>query len=148
MRRCRNRRSGSSVFGVKRRTIPGCSGCYATERPDDWWPRLMATDHQPPLWYPIRDEHVGLAHRGAVPIGGPHELRAVGAEHREAVELTVRRHLFEPGAVEVHEIQIEVAAARILVVRREDDAPAVRNEERREVGPAEVGNLPLIGSVG
>ena len=81
-------------------------------------------------------------------VGGPHEPRAVGAEHGEAVELWVRRHLLEPCAVDVYEIQIEVATARILVVRREDDAPPVGGDEGREVGTTQVRNLSLIGSVG
>ena len=38
--------------------------------------------------------------------------RAVGREHREAVERLVERHLLEPGAVDVDQEDVEVALLR------------------------------------
>src|SRR5918999_1175988 len=68
-----------------------------------------------------------------MPVRRPHQLGAVGAEHWKRVELRVGRDPLEAGSIEAHEIEIERAAARVGVVRGEDDATAVGGEERREV---------------
>src|SRR5262245_164090 len=82
------------------------------------------------------------------PTGGPDQLLAIWAEHREAVEFRVVRHLLEACSIWVDQIELEVAAPRILIVRREDDPPVVGREKRREVGATEVRDLLLVRPVG
>ena len=96
---------------------------------------------------PVGDEQIQIAvlRRAA---GRPNDLLSVRTEHRKAVELGMVGHLFESRSVRVDEIQLKIAAARILVVRRENDLAAVGREERSEVGAAEVRDLMLIGPVG
>src|SRR5207247_9157792 len=96
---------------------------------------------------PGSNEDVGLALNVPVAVRGPHEAFAVGRGHRKGVEFRARRDLLEPGAIEIDEIQIEVARAWVLVVRGEDDALPVRMKERREAGAAEIRNPALVGSV-
>ncbi len=75
------------------------------------------------------------------------EPLAVGREHGKAVEPARVRDALEAGAVGVHGPQVELAPARVGVVRREDDAIFVRKPERRERGGAEVRDLALIRPV-
>src|SRR5688500_14415016 len=96
---------------------------------------------------PVGEKKVGSTWVRSVPIGRPDELLSIRAEHRKAIELAVLRHLLECGSVEVDEVEVEVTATRILVVRREDDPSAAWREKRREVGPAKVGDLALSGTV-
>src|SRR5690606_7192035 len=96
---------------------------------------------------PLGDEDVRLAHFTSVTVGCPHESRTIGAEHREAIELLMESHLFEVPAVEIHEEQVEIPASRVHVVGGEDDAIAVRREEGREIGAAELGHLALSAAV-
>src|SRR6476469_4777397 len=72
----------------------------------------------------------------------------VGAELGEAVEVRVGRELLETRAIRVDEVEVEISAARVLVVGRKNDSTAVRSEERREVRPTEVRHLALVGSIG
>ena len=50
--------------------------------------------------HPVGDEDVRLVRHRAVPVGRPHQLPAIGREHREGVELGGGRHLLQAGAVE------------------------------------------------
>src|ERR1700694_2779225 len=85
------------------------------------------------LRHPLCDKQVCLTGPGVVPVGGPHERAAVRAEHREAVERRLRRHLFETTPVEIHQKEIVVAAAWTQIVRREDQTGAVGRPRRAEV---------------
>src|SRR5215475_1966367 len=85
----------------------------------------------PRSFLPIRDEEIEPS-LGDDATGGPDELLAVGAEHRKTIELRIVGYLFESAPIEVHEIQLEVPAPRVFVIRREDDLPVVRREERPE----------------
>src|SRR3990172_3057840 len=96
---------------------------------------------------PLGHEYVRLSRDRPMPIGGKDQLGAVWREHWEPVEVPVRGDLHESRTVHVHEVEIEVAGPWILVVRREDDPPAVGMEIRCEVGPAEVRDLPLVRAV-
>ena len=73
-----------------------------------------------------------------------HELLAVRREHREPVERVVVRHALEAGAVDIDQIEIEIAPLRVVDVRREDQALAVRMPRRREVRAAELRDLPQL----
>src|SRR4029079_12072003 len=77
---------------------------------------------------PVGDEDVGVAGLRVVAVGRKDQVRAVRREHREAVEGRVVRDAFEAGAIDIDEVQLEVALLRVLVVRREDDPLAVRRE--------------------
>src|SRR5262245_17489306 len=94
---------------------------------------------------PIRDKQVQptLRHR---PPRSPYKLLAVRAEHWEAVKLGIVGYGFQTGPIRIYQIQFEVAAPRIFVVRREDDSLVIRSEKWTEVGPADVGNLTLVGA--
>ena len=72
------------------------------------------------------------------------EPLAVGREHREAVEARRVGDALEAGAVDVHRPDVELAALRVAVVRREEDASSRRDEERRERGGVEVRDLPRV----
>ena len=91
---------------------------------------------------PVGDEHVRLAFRLGVPVRGEDEVLAVWREHREPVERVVERHAFEARAVHIDQVEIEVAALRVVDVRREDQPLAVRVPGGREVGAAELRDLP------
>src|SRR4029453_11106351 len=65
-----------------------------------------------------------------------------------AVERVVERDLLEAGAVEAHEINIEIPPLRIVDVRREDQALVVDGPRRREVGATELGDLRQVAAVG
>src|SRR5437879_9685263 len=93
---------------------------------------------------PVGDKDVRLALHLAVAIRGPDELFAVRRKHGEGVELGAGRDLLESRAVAVHEIQVEVPGTGILIVRSEDDTPAIGVEIRREAGAPEVRDLPLM----
>ncbi len=83
-----------------------------------------------------------------VAIGGPDQLPAVRAEHGEPVEIGRGGDLFQPGAVDVYRVEIELAASRGLVVGREDDPLAVRVPVGREVGAPQMGDLMRVAPVG
>src|SRR5688500_969249 len=100
------------------------------------------------LVLPVRDEDVRFTGLRVGAIRGPHESSPVRAELREAVELRVGGHLFQPRAVDVDEVQVKITAARILVIRRENDPRTIGSEERSEVGAAEVGDLTLVRAIG
>src|SRR5687768_18121418 len=44
----------------------------------------------------------------------------------------------EPATIDVHEIEVEIPAARRLVIGREDDVPSARSEKRGEVGATQI----------
>src|ERR1035437_3450033 len=73
----------------------------------------------------VGDEEVDVLRVRFRALGRPDQLAAVRAEHGKSVESLVRRDLLEAAAVEMHEVEIEVAATRVLVVRREDELLAV-----------------------
>src|SRR5438552_3106425 len=70
---------------------------------------------------PVGDEHVLLARRAGVAVGGEDQALAVAREHRKRRERVRPGDALESGPVEVHEVEGEGAAARIVDVRREDD---------------------------
>src|SRR5712692_10751887 len=84
-------------------------------------------------FHPIRDKDVRLALNLIVSVRCEHQLLSVGAEHRKSVECRIESDSFEPRAVDVDRVEIEVPALRISHVRREDDALAVWEEIRSEV---------------
>src|SRR6266542_4567443 len=96
---------------------------------------------------PVRDEDVRLADALAVAVRGEDELPPVRREHREAVEAVVGRDPLEAAPVVVHEVEVEVPAARVAYVRGEDDPPPVRMEEGREARRAEARHLVRIAPV-
>ena len=100
------------------------------------------------LRHPIREKQIRLARLCVVPVGCPHERPPIGAEHRESIETRVGRDLFERRPVNIHEVEIEIAAARLFVVRRKDQPPAIWRPRRPKVGAAEVCDLALVTSVG
>src|SRR4029079_14200482 len=77
------------------------------------------------LWPPVGDEDVGFAGLRVVAVGREDQVRAVRREHREPVEGRVVGDALEAGAIDIDQVQLEVALLRVLVIRREDDAPAV-----------------------
>src|SRR5690348_1875760 len=97
-----------------------------------------------PSGFPIGNINVQLPDRCATSIRRPNELLSVRTEHGKAVELGVRGDLLESGTIDVHQVEIEVSAMGIPVIRREDDALSVGRIVRREVGPAQVGDLMLV----
>src|ERR1044071_10034058 len=108
---------------------------------------IMLTPSLKALVLPVRDEDVRFTRFGVEAVRCPDEVSTIGAELREAIEVGIGRHLFEPGSVRIDQVQIEVATPRILIVGRENDAPTVRSEERSEVGASQVGDLVLVGAV-
>src|SRR3990170_8724252 len=97
---------------------------------------------------PICDEDIGIAGLAAVAVGGKNQVLAVGGEHGEAVEAVLVGHPLLTGAVRVHQVQIEFAAAGVGMVAAEDDSFAVGMEEGREIGSAVVSDLALVAAVG
>src|SRR5690625_658956 len=93
------------------------------------------------LLHPVGHEDVGFARWDAVDasVRREDELRAVEAEHGEGVERVGVRDLCEAGAVDINHEDGEVSAASVVMVRREENALAIRVEERRPVG-AEIGS--------
>src|SRR4051812_9848003 len=98
--------------------------------------------------HPVSQEHVRGTAIWRMTVGLPNQLSPVRTKHREAIEFGVRSHLFETRTVGVHEVQIEVAATRILVIRREDDATPIGREKGSEVGTAKVRDLMLAAAIG
>src|SRR5438093_12354978 len=69
------------------------------------------------LGAPLGQEQVRLAAHLAAAIRGEHEVAAVGAEHRESVELGIGSHGRGLPAGHAHEVEVEVPPPRVLPVR-------------------------------
>src|SRR4051794_16300777 len=87
----------------------------------------------PKLINPIRDEDVGIALRLAVTIGSKHQLLSISGKHWEAIKRFVECNSFQTASVSVNDIQIKIAAARIIHVGGENYALAVGKKVRRKV---------------
>src|SRR6185369_11254647 len=74
-------------------------------------------------------------------------MLAIGREHGEPIERVVVGDALEAGAIQVDEIDVEVAALRVGRVRREDQTLAVGMPRRREIGPAKFRNLTLTAAI-
>ena len=96
---------------------------------------------------PIRHEHIGIASAAVVAVGAENQLFAVGREHGEGVEDTLRGDFFQSGAVFVDHVQLEVVAPCGVVVAGEDDFFPGWMEKRCPVGFAEFGDLAQVGAV-
>src|SRR3974390_917691 len=100
------------------------------------------------LVHPVGDEDVGLVRDLAVSVGGPDKTLAIGGEHGESVEIGGIGDALLPGAVFVDDVEIEVAPIfRVRLIRSEDDALAVRQPIRTEVGGTVPSDLVLVGTV-
>src|SRR3990172_3355290 len=97
---------------------------------------------------PVGDEQVDVARLRIGAARGPDQLSAVRAERREPVEPRIEGDLLEARAVHADQIQIEVTASRVFVVRREDDLPAVERPRRAEVRASQTRDLALVTPVG
>src|SRR3989454_5729266 len=82
-------------------------------------------------WRPVGEKDVEFPLFLRPAVGHPHELRAIRREHGEAVEAALSGDLLEALPVVADEEQVERAPLGIVEVGRKDDAPAVREEERR-----------------
>ena len=113
---------------------------------------------------PRRDEHVrivlaggatgdaiGLARAGLddiAPVRRHRQGLAIRREHREAVEAGGGRDPLEVRAIDVDPEEVELGAAGLQVVRREDHALAAGIEVRRERSARQVRELVRLGAVG
>src|SRR5215469_6138079 len=100
------------------------------------------------LVHPVGDEDVGLVRDLSVAVGGPDQTLAIGGEHGESVEIGVIGDALLPGAFFVDDVKIEVAPIfRVGLMRSENDALAVRQPIRTEVGGTVPSDLVLVGTV-
>lgn len=81
-------------------------------------------------------------------VGGEDEFFAIAGEHREAIEFGAEGDLFESGAIDVDDEEVEFSAHWVVVVAAENDLFAVRVDERGETGLLEIGNLAFVSSIG
>ena len=68
------------------------------------------------LTMPLSNKNVGLAFHLAETVRGEHQCLAVVREHREAVEAFVGGDAFGLQAMDVDQVEIEVAALRVVHV--------------------------------
>src|SRR6185295_4449440 len=59
--------------------------------------------------FPLGYEHVGLARCFPITVGSKNKFLAIRRKHGETVEIAVAGDLRETGAVQVHQIEVEVA---------------------------------------
>src|SRR5690606_9294987 len=69
------------------------------------------------ILHPIGDEDVRLARPGLPAVRREDELRTVRAEHREPVEVRAGRDPLQLAGLDVHQVQVELAARRVRHVR-------------------------------
>src|SRR5262249_21450635 len=139
-----NSTASGSERGLLKQPLDGAT--LATARGTD--PAIPYTRLKTALIDPIRDEHVGVTLLSPVAVRAEDELLAVGRKHREAVEGVVERDAFKPRAVNIDCVELEIAPALVIEVRREDDPLAVGEEVRGEAGFVELGHAALVRAVG
>src|SRR5579872_6517950 len=84
---------------------------------------------------------------GAVAVRRERERLPIGREHRKAVEGPRMRDLLESGPIRVDEEKIELARARMVLVRGKDDLPPVGSERGGERGRSDAGQLSCVRAV-
>src|ERR1043165_9247421 len=85
------------------------------------------------LLNPVSNEHVRVTLLRRVAVRGEHKLLPVRRKHREAVKRVVESDPLQSGAINVDLVKIEVSPARVINIRREDDALAVGKKVRTKV---------------
>src|SRR5712692_7280376 len=96
---------------------------------------------------PIRDKNVRLASHLAVAVRSEHQLLSIRREHRKAIERVIVSDAFQPGAVHINHVEIEIATLRIGDIRRKNYPFSFRKEKRRKTRLIQVRHLPLVRSV-
>src|SRR5262249_46372520 len=139
-----NSTASGSERGLLKQPLDGAT--LATARGTD--PAIPYTRLKTALIDPIRDEHVGVTLLSPVAVRAEDELLAGGGKQREAVEGVVERDAFKPRAVNIDCVELEIAPALVIEVRREDDPLAVGEEVRGEAGFVELGHAALVRAVG
>src|SRR5687767_669866 len=81
---------------------------------------------------PISNKNIRVALLHRVAIRSKHQLLAVRREHWKTVERVAESDALQAGAVNIHFVEIEIAPLRVIHIRREYDALAVRKEVRRK----------------
>ena len=74
----------------------------------------------------------------------PDEAAAIWTEHRKTVERVAEGDPFETRAVDVDLVDVKIAAARVVKIRREDYSFSIREEVRAEIGFPVAGHLALV----
>src|SRR5580658_6280832 len=97
---------------------------------------------------PIGHEDVDFVRRLGVAIRYEDQLFAIGRKLRKGAEAARGGDALNVRAVESDGVELELAGAQVLVIRRKNNSLAVDEESRGETGAAELGDLMLLAAIG